>query len=319
MQWTEQQQSAINIRNKNLLVAAAAGSGKTAVLVERIIRMILDDNLDVDRMLIVTFTNAAAQEMRSRIHKKIFERMADETDSEKILRLERQSILLNGASIMTFHAFCLSVLKRNFSKIDFDPKFREANEQELNILRQEVIENLFEEKYSRDEDFVKFTDEFDGTVHGDTNLHKLILSLYRFSQSRPYPEQWLESLANFYENPETATLEDGRNWFEFLTKFSLKKVRQTLEDALKICSDAVEISAAQNVYAPNASPKDLETYKKNWFQVVQTFLNDKNLIEQLIESCDDWNKLFHALDSLKFDDYPKSRKFDEEKFLQEKT
>ena len=308
MQWTEQQQSAINIRNKNLLVAAAAGSGKTAVLVERIIRMILDDNLDVDRMLIVTFTNAAAQEMRSRIHKKIFERMAEETDSEKLLRLERQSILLNGASIMTFHAFCLSVLKRNFSKIDFDPKFREANEQELNILRQEVIENLFEEKYSRDEDFVKFTDEFDGTVHGDTNLHKLILSLYNFSQSRPYPEQWLKSLANFYENPETATLENGQNWFEFLTNFSLKTVRQTLEDSLKICNDAVEISAAQNPYAPNAKPKDLETYKKNWLQVVQTFLNDKFLIEQLIHCCDDWDKLFAALASLKFDDYPAVRK-----------
>ena len=309
MQWTERQQSAIKIRDKNLLVAAAAGSGKTAVLVERIIRMILDDNLDVDRMLIVTFTNAAAQEMRSRIHKKIFERMTSETDSEKLLRLERQSILLSGASITTFHAFCLSVLRRNFSKINFDPKSREANEQELNILRQEVIENLFEEKYSNDENFLKFTDEFNGTVYGDADLYKLIISLYDFAQSRPYPEQWLQSLADFYENPETATLDDGRNWFEFLTSFSLRKVHQTLDDALKICTQALEIAAAQNVYAPNAKPKDLDAYKKNWLEVVQTFLNDKNLIEQLIHCGDDWDKNFSALASLKFGDYPKTRKF----------
>lgn len=286
MQWTNQQQAAIDSRNKNLLVAAAAGSGKTAVLVERIIKMVLDGYLDVDKMLVVTFTNAAAQEMRSRIHSKIFERMNIETDSNKLLRLERQSILLSGASIMTFHAYCLSVLRRNFSKIDFDPKFREASEQELNILKQDVIEKLFEEKYSTDADFAKFTDNFDGTVYGDKNLYELIFKLYDFSQSRPYPEEWLQSLSNFYENPETATLDDGQNWFDFLISFSLERAKNIVEGALKKCRHARDISAAQFVE---------ELYRKNWDKVIQLFESDLKAFESLHKVYDSWEKICDRL------------------------
>ena len=122
MNWTEQQQKAIDSRNKNLLVAAAAGSGKTAVLVERIVKLIENDNFDVDKMLIVTFTNAAAAEMKARIHKRITEKISN-AFSDEAEKLERQTILLSGASIMTFHAFCLSVLKRHFAKINFSVAF----------------------------------------------------------------------------------------------------------------------------------------------------------------------------------------------------
>ncbi len=290
MDWTNQQQSAIDSRDKNLLVAAAAGSGKTAVLVERIIQMVLDDNLDVDKMLIVTFTNAAAQEMRSRIHKKIFERMSIETDSEKLWRLERQSILLSGASIMTFHSFCLSVLRRNFSKINFDPKFREANEQELNILKQEVIEKLFEDKYSNDAEFVKFADTFDGNVYGDKNLYEIIFDLYNFSQSRPYPEQWLNSIVNFYENPDTATIED-HNWFDFMINFATKRARYIIEDVLKQCAKIKKTAAAQVVIEAGATPKDLDTYRKNWYAVIQTFESDYKVVDAMREALSDWDKL----------------------------
>lgn len=282
MQWTSQQQDAIQSRNKNLLVAAAAGSGKTAVLVERIIQMILDDNLDVDKMLIVTFTNAAAQEMRSRIHKKIFERMSTETDSDNLLRLERQSILLSGASIMTFHSFCLSVLRRNFSRIDFDPKFREAREQELNILKQDVIEKLFEDKYSADADFAKFADNFDGNVYGDSDLHKIIFDLYKFSQSRPYPEEWLNSIVKFYENPETATLDDGRNWFDFMINFALERAKFVIEDALKKCRQAQNISAEQIVD---------KTFRKNWDKLIQIFASDYATLNNLRVVENTWDKL----------------------------
>ena len=306
MQWTTQQQSAIDSRNKNLLVAAAAGSGKTAVLVERIIQMILDDNLDVDKMLIVTFTNAAAQEMRSRIHKKIFERMTTETDSDRLLRLERQSILLSGASIMTFHAFCLSVLRRNFSKIDFDPKFREAGEQELNILRQDVIEKLFEEKYSNDTDFANFAENFDGTVYDDKNLYKIIFDLYNFSQSRPYPEEWLNSIVNFYENPETATLADGQNWFDFMINFALNRAKFIIDDALKNCRKAKNISAAQIVDDPSAKPKDLAAYKTNWNKIIQTFDSDYKMLDNLRGVENTWDKLCETINlSLEFVNYPK--------------
>ena len=299
MQWTNQQQSAINSRNKNLLVAAAAGSGKTAVLVERIIQMILDDNLDVDKMLIVTFTNAAAQEMRSRIHKKIFERMTTETDSDKLLRLERQSILLSGASIMTFHAFCLSILRRNFSKIDFDPKFREANEQELNILKQDVIEKLFEEKY-KDADFANFAANFDGNVYGDSDLHKIIFDLYDFSQSRPYPEDWLKSIVNFYENPETATLDDGQNCFDFMINFALNRAKFIIEDALKNCRQSQNLSSAQFVD---------NTYKKNWDKIIQTFDIDYKILDNLRGVENAWDKLCKTVNlPIEFIKYPVIKK-----------
>ena len=305
MAWTSQQQSAIDSRNKNLLVAAAAGSGKTAVLVERIIKMILDDNLDVDKMLVVTFTNAAAQEMRARIHKKIFERIGVEADSEKLLRLERQAILLSGASIVTFHAFCLSVLRRNFSKINFDPKFREATEQELNILRQDVIEKLFEDKYSDDAEFVKFAEEFDGNVYGDKELHKIIFDLYDFSQSRPYPEVWLNSLVNFYENPETATTDDGKIWLESLMELAFKRAEFIIDDAFQAVLNAKNIVNAQIISA-NVDKKTLKTYTTNWNKIIQIFEDDYNQIKLLHENKNSWDKLCNL--NLKFERYPSFNK-----------
>lgn len=302
MDWTPQQKSAITSRDKNLLVAAAAGSGKTAVLVERIIQMILNGTLDVDKMLVVTFTKPAAQEMRSRIHKKIFERMSIETDEDKLLRLERQSILLSGASIMTIHAFCYSVIRRNFAKINLDPKLREGNEQELNILKQEVIEKLFEEKYTNDPDFINFADNFDGNVYGDSDLHKIIFELYKFSQSRPYPEEWLKSLVNFYENPETATLDDGQNWFDFLINFALEHAKNIIKNMLKSCRNVRDIAAAQFVG---------DVYKKNWDKVIETFEKDLKAFESLRKVYDSWDKIFDALKiSIEFVKYP-SGKFPE--------
>ena len=239
MKWTTQQQRAIDSRDKNLLVAAAAGSGKTAVLVERITQMIIDGKCDVDEMLIVTFTNAAAQEMRTRIHGAIEKKIDEETDSDLIAKLERQAILLSGASIMTFHAFCMSVIKRNFSKIDLDPKFREGNEHELNILKQEIVEELFEEKYSSDENFAKFSDEFGGTVHGDEKLYKIVLDLHNASCSRPYPAQWLDSLAENYEQPNKI-LFDKKTWTDFLFESALDEAKFVIENARSVCKNCLE-------------------------------------------------------------------------------
>ena len=241
MDWTKEQERAIDSRDKNLLVAAAAGSGKTAVLVERIARMITENILDVNEMLIVTFTNAAAQEMRSRIHEKIEEKISLETDSAILERLERQSILLGGASIMTFHSFCLSVIKRNFSKIDLDPKFREADERELNILKQEIIEELFEEKYlqaekNSDESFLKFTDNFGGDVHGDTEIFETVLELHKNSCSRPYPEKWLNSLAEKYEQTANGNLK----WFDDLLKVAIEEAKKIIDGVYQTCEKCID-------------------------------------------------------------------------------
>ena len=212
MAWTADQLKAINIHDKNLLVSAAAGSGKTAVLVERIIRMLLSGVYDIDRMLVVTFTNAAAAEMRSRIHAALAKQMFDCTDEEKLNRLERQSILLSGASIMTIHAFCQMLLRRHFSKIDLDPKFRIADEHELNIFQKEIVEEVFEHHYADDdtdarERFQRFTDEFGGNERGDSDLHALVLDLYGTAQSHPEPEAWLRSLPKAFDIPLDASIE----------------------------------------------------------------------------------------------------------------
>lgn len=147
-QWTKEQQAAIDARGSNLLVAAAAGSGKTAVLVERIIQIILKDRIDIDKLLIVTFTNAAAGEMRERIAGAIMEEMEKKTDQEEHLR--RQINLLNRASITTIHSFCIDVVRRHFHIIDVDPGFRIGDVTETSIMRLEALEELFEEEYKKE-------------------------------------------------------------------------------------------------------------------------------------------------------------------------
>lgn len=286
MQWTTQQQSAIDSRNKNLLVAAAAGSGKTAVLVERIIKLIETENFDVDKMLIVTFTNAAADEMKMRIHKKINERIAA-AFSDDAENLERQNILLSGASIMTFHAFCLSVLKRHFAKINLDPRFREADEHELNIIKQEVIEDLFEKKYElKDAAFIKFTDNFGGSMQGDSELYKLIIKLHNFSQSRPYPQAWLKSLVEMYENPKTFKLENGETFLAALQNFALSQAKISVNYAKINSSDFQSQAVFYNQKKLNIGLKAAES--------------DAAQISQIAASLDDWDKLFERLQLLEF-------------------
>ena len=296
MGWTTQQQNAIENRNNNLLVAAAAGSGKTAVLVERIIRLVTDENFDVDKMLIVTFTNAAAAEMKARIQKKINEKISAAADSELIEKLERQNILISGASIMTLHAFCLSVLRRHFAKINLDPRFREADEHELKIIKQEVIEELFEKKYAEnDAAFMKFTDEFGGNVQGDSNLHELIISLYEFAQSRPYPQQWLNSLAEIYKNPKTFKLENSATWLADVQTFALNQAKNILETARQDCDNGKKISA-----------DILRNYKVIIAQ--KNFEEDAATVSRLLNCVGSWDKFFGALQDINFSTFSGGRK-----------
>ena len=201
MPYTKDQQTAIETRGRNILVAAAAGSGKTRVLVERIIQQLLHDELNVDELLVVTFTNAAAAEMRERIEGALARELDGITDWEIAARLERQMILLTGADISTFHSFCQRVIRQHIESIDVDPKFRLANEQEMTLLKQDVLETMLEEKYERPEraedlpaweEFVSFMDDY-GDEKGDEKVKEAILKLHAFAQSQPFPEKWLQS------------------------------------------------------------------------------------------------------------------------------
>lgn len=193
--WTNEQMSAITSRGSNLLVSAAAGSGKTAVLVERIIQMITKDNVDIDKVLVVTFTNAAAAEMRERIGEAII-RSLDENPQNK--NLERQLSLLNRSSIMTMHSFCLEIIRNNFHTIGIDPGFRISDETEGAILREECIEDALEEYYEKnDQGFIDLVDSYGGKKD-DKDLVSIILNLHRFIMSNPWPLQWLDEKVELF-------------------------------------------------------------------------------------------------------------------------
>jgi len=216
-EWTAEQLEAVKSRTGNLLVAAAAGAGKTAVLVERIIRRITDltAQTDVDRLLVLTFTNAAAAEMRERIGRALAAQISEHPDSK---HLSRQISLINRACIGTIHSFCLDVIRQHFYRIDLDPAFRVADETEAALIQVEVLEELFERRYSAGNNlpFNALVDCYGGK-RDDADLQELILEIYRFARSTPQPTEWLEKLAAGFDVPEEATL-DQLHWSTDLKK-----------------------------------------------------------------------------------------------------
>ena len=188
--WTEEQKAAIETRKCNLLIAAAAGSGKTAVLVERIIRIITNEEnpVDIDRLLVVTFTSAAAAEMRERIAAAITKGLESNPNSKN---LQKQLTLLSRANITTMHSFCLDVIKNNFNVIDLDPAFRILNDTESVLLKDEILEEIFDEKYENEnKEFMNLVEAYCSSKNDD-KLKNIILDLHRFSMSGPWPEKWL--------------------------------------------------------------------------------------------------------------------------------
>ena len=197
--WTKEQKKAIDTRNCNLLISAAAGSGKTAVLVERIISMITDKEnpIDVDKLLVVTFTNAAASEMKQRIGDAIVKKMEYEPTNE---HLQNQLTYLNRADIKTIHSFCLQVVKENYYTLGIDPVMRTADETEVKLLKQEVLTELFEELYTIESNTEFYTlVEIFGNDTKDDKLKELILDIYDFLLGCPKPLEWLnEKTEAFY-------------------------------------------------------------------------------------------------------------------------
>ena len=261
MAWTEEQQAAIKTRGKNILVAAAAGSGKTAVLVARILREILSGDVDVDRLLVLTFTNAAAAEMRERIGLALQERLEQSEDVQEIARLERQLILLSGASISTFHAFCQRILRQNIDAVDLDPRFRLASEQEMTLLRQDVMERVFEAQYEAgDPAFLSFVDAY-GDDRGDEQAKEIVRAAADFARAQPFPDAWLDRQIAVYE--QAAALSAWENpWL----RAGLPEVQRLLADAraeAELAGDAAR-AAASDGYALAASEivRDIETLRQ---------------------------------------------------------
>lgn len=248
--WTQEQQKVIDLRNRNILVSAAAGSGKTAVLVERIITMLTKDEppVDVDRLLIVTFTEAAAAEMKERIRLAIEKKLMEYPDNE---HLKQQATLIHNAQITTIHSFCLSVIRDHFHAIDIDPGFRIGEEGELKLLRHDVLEEVLEEKYQEgNKRFLDFASGY-STGRNDKKIEDLILKIYEFSRSYPDSDAWLDSCVKAYEIEDLEAFEESN-----VIKKILQDVQKNLEDAKALVEFAMQ--TALSIDGPAAYEAALE-------------------------------------------------------------
>ncbi len=226
--FTEDQQKVITLRDRNLLVSAAAGSGKTAVLVERIIRMITDHQhpVDIDRLLVVTFTNAAAAEMRERISLAINKLLLEEG---KNVHLQKQASLLHNAQITTIDSFCLFIIRNNFNDIGLDPGFRVADEGELRLLKQDVMQELLEERYQeKDPRFLSCVEYFTGGSN-DNLLKEYIGKLYEFSMSCPWPEDWISQCIEEYKITDESQWEESA-WCRYVVSYIRTVVKECISD-----------------------------------------------------------------------------------------
>ncbi len=236
IQFTPQQQQVIDLHQRNILVSAAAGSGKTAVLVERIIQMVCDEThpVDIDRLLIVTFTNAAAAEMRERISLGIAAKAEEFPQSEHI---ERQATLLHNAQITTIDSFCLYLIKNHFHEIGLDPAFRVADEGEIKLIKQEVLGELLEEAFAKGEEAFLECVEFFCPGGKEKALEELILKLHEFAASNPWPQEWLKNAKANYQLSCVEELESsdmGQYALKYFSKM-LQGCVENLETCKKLC------------------------------------------------------------------------------------
>ena len=284
VKWTTEQLQAIEEKGANILVAAAAGSGKTAVLVERIIHKIIDNKIDIDKMLVVTFTNAAAAEMRERILEAIYKRLEKEPQNA---HLQKQITLLNKASICTIHSFCLDIIHNYFYELDLPSNFRIADTTEIDLLKQEVLDDLFEQKYiENNQDFLELLEIYTG-YRGDEALQELVLNIYKFIQSSPFPEKWLQEKVELFNN---SFIEDfsQTKWGEIV----LSEVKENLEDSL------LKLKNIQ---------KELAKYPE-CYKFSQVISEDIMQIEIAISQADSWEGACQAINQINFTKWPVDKK-----------
>lgn len=254
MNWTIKQQQAIDLRNKNILVSAAAGSGKTAVLVERIKKLIIEEGVSIDRMLIVTFTNAAAGEMKEKIRKALYKEI--EKDPKNSEKLREQLNLLTRANISTFHAFALDVIRRFYYEADVEPSFSICDEAQKVILKEDSMDLLLETKFAEeDPEFIDFLNWY--SSHKNQNgVREIIDTAYNVLQSLPYPWKWLN------EKIEDLKMNEEEFSNSYLMDYIRTFIRESVNLSLEYSTQAVETlsSAGLERLAEIVADKELKTY-----------------------------------------------------------
>lgn len=264
--WTDEQKKVIEKRDRNILVSAAAGSGKTAVLVERIIhRIALDDKpIDIDNILVVTFTKAAAAEMKERISAAIEEKRKLLPEDENLIR---QATLINNAQISTIDSFCNYIVKNHFAEIGLDPDYRIGEEAEFKLIIEDVIDEVFEKNYAADDNeaFITLVDTYCNTKD-DSDLREMVKEIYKKSASSSWPRKWIENLSKLYE---IETREDflASRLIEEIVEYSKGYLLGMRDLFLKLAEEAGNTLGAESVsqkYIADAAlfdgVVDLQTY-----------------------------------------------------------
>ena len=275
--WTDDQKKVIDVRDKDVLVSAAAGSGKTAVLVERIISLVTGADgrkpIDIDNLLVVTFTRAAAGEMRERVLRALEKKSSEEPLNEHI---RKQMTYIHNAKITTIDSFCNDVVREHFSELQLDPAFKVADSGELALLRADVMSKVLEENYKAGEEgFLKFIDIYSGTK-SDSDIEDIIFRLYDFSMSYPDPYAWLDSLVSAYED------EKGEVWLSLINE----DISNRLYEIVNSMDTALDIS-------------DEHGFDK----LTDIIGNERDLFERIINE-DNYDKRGQLISGFKFDRMP---------------
>lgn len=254
------------------------------MLVERMINKVIKDKIDIDKILIVTFTNAAASEMRERILDAIYKQIEENPEDEV---LQKQIILLSKASICTIHSFCLDVIRNHFYELDISANFRVGDSGEIELLKQDVIEELFEEKYlNNDKDFIDLINTYTN-YRDDESLKQLVLNIYKFIQSSPFPNEWLD------EKVEMFNISDKKQDFSknIWGKILLKSLSEDLEDS---------IIKLDNLVLNMRRFEELEKYIK----VIESDIDE---LKSLYKNLDSWDNAYN-FSKIQFDKWPVDRK-----------
>lgn len=285
---TKAQKNAIDARNSNILVSAAAGSGKTHVLVERVIQLITQDdpNINIDNLLIVTFTNAAAAEMRSRISKKLSEKLLENSNDTNIVN---QLSLLPNAKICTIDSFCINLVRENFFNLNIAQDFTILDEAQRVLIEQSAVDSVIEELYnSDDEDFKILVDTFSNEKN-DSELAQNIISINEYIMAQPYPLEWLKQSVESY-NPNTPF--DKSEWKNILTA----EINESLDFAISLVNSSIDSLDIED-----------ELYDK-YFEMLES---DKNIFLTLKDYIgNDWDKFRDAVRNTDFLRMPSKRGYE---------
>lgn len=271
IKFTEDQEKAINEKG-NILVAAAAGSGKTAVLVERVIRNIIQNKINIDEMLVVTFTKAAASEMKEKIMDAIYKKIEEDKNN---LHLKKQLIYMENAKISTIHSFCFSIIKENFYNLSISPSVKVGKSEELEILRNEAIDETFEEEYEKEDvGFKNYIAKYAG-YRDDKSAKEIILTVQNFLNTIPFYEDFLEDIKNILSENIFFESKMFKEFFLEL-KEGITEKKEALKKALKILENE----------KINLDGKDLDNLNKN----ISKIMTDIKFIECL-ERENNWDNI----------------------------